>query len=73
MAARVDCEPIPNTLVPFERAGQLVWIGQHGIYAIDMTPDLFKASLERTLQSERTANQPAADVKQPGSIEELHR
>ena len=71
MAARADCEPIPDTLVPFDRAGQLVWIGQHGIYAIDMTPGLFKASLERALQSERTANQPAADIKQPESVEEL--
>ena len=73
MAARADCEPIPDTLVPFERNGQLVWIGQHGIYPIDMTPDSFKASLERALQSERTADQPAADIKQPESIEELQR
>ena len=71
MAARADCEPIPDTLVPFQRDGQLMWIGQHGIYAIDMTPDSFKASLERALQAERTANQPAADIKQPASIEEL--
>jgi len=71
MAARTDCEPIPDVLVPFERAGQLMWIGQHGIYTIDMTPDLFKASLERALQSERTADRPAADTKQPESIEEL--
>jgi len=71
MAARADCEPIPDALVPFERAGQLMWIGQHGIYPINMTPDLFKASLERALQSERTADQPAADIKQPDSIEEL--
>ena len=71
MAARADCEPIPDTLVPFDRAGQLVWIGQHGIYTIDMTPDLFKASLEQALQSERAADRPAADIKQPASIEEL--
>ena len=73
MAARADCEPIPDTLVPFERDGQLVWIGQHGTHPIDMTPDSFKASLERALQSERTADQPAADIKQPESIEELRR
>ena len=71
MAARADCEPIPDTLVPFDRAGQLVWIGQHGIYTIDMTPDLFKASLEQALQSERAADRPAADIKQPESVEEL--
>ena len=73
MAAHADCEPIPDSLVPFERDGQLVWIGQHGIYAIDMTPDSFRASLEQALQSERTANQPAAAIKQPESIEELQR
>ena len=73
MAARADCEPIPDVLVPFERDGQLVWIGQHGIYPIDMTPVSFKASLEQTLHSERTADQPAADIKQPGSTEELQR
>ena len=73
MAARADCEPIPDTLVPFERDGQLVWIGQHGIYEIDMIPDSFKASLERALQGERTADQPAAEIKQPESIEELRR
>ena len=71
MATRTDCEPIPDVLVPFASAGQLMWIGQHGIYTIDMTPGLFKASLERALQSERTANQPAADIKQPESVEEL--
>ena len=73
MAAHADCEPIPNTLVPFERDGQLVWIGQHGIYAIDTTPDSFRASLERALQSERTANQPAAAMERPERIEELQR
>ena len=73
MAARADCEPIPDVLVPFERDGQLVLIGQHGIYAIDMTPDSFKPSLERALQGERTADQPAAVIKQPESIEELQR
>ena len=73
MAARTDCEPIPDVLVPFERDGQLVWIGQHGIYPIDMTPVSFKASLEQTLHSERTADQPAADIEQPESIEELQR
>ncbi len=71
MSARADCEPIPDTLVPFERDGQLAWIGQRGIYPIDTTPDLFKASLERALQGERAANQPAAEViKQPANIEE---
>ena len=44
MAAHADCEPIPETLVPFERDDQLVWIGQHGVYPIDTTPDLFKAA-----------------------------
>ncbi len=38
-----------------------------------MTPGSFKASLERALQSERTANQPAAEIKQPENIEELQR
>ena len=74
MAARADCEPIPDTLVPFERDGQLVWIGQRGVYPIGTTPDLFKASLERALQGERTANQPAAEItEQPGNIEEMRQ
>ena len=74
MAARADCEPIPETLVPFERDDQLVWIGQHGVYPIDTTPDLFKASLERALQGERTADQPAAEItKQPENPVELQR
>jgi hypothetical protein len=67
MAARADCEPIPDTLVPFERDGQLAWLGQRGIYPIGTTPDLFKASLERALQGERAADQPAAEIKQPGN------
>jgi hypothetical protein len=72
MAARADCEPIPDALVPFERDGQLAWIGQRGIYPIDTTPDSFKASLERALQDERSANQPAAHItEQPGNIEEI--
>jgi len=72
MAARADCEPIPDMLVPFERDGQLAWIGQRGVYPIGTTPDLFKASLERALQGERTANQPAAEItEQPGNPLEL--
>jgi hypothetical protein len=72
MAARADCEPIPDTLVPFERDGQLAWIGQRGIYPIDTTPDLFKASLEQALQGERAADHPAAEIaKQPGNQLEL--
>jgi hypothetical protein len=65
MAARADCEPISDTLVPFERDGRLVWLGQHGVYPIGTTPDLFQASLERALQGERAADQPAADIEQP--------
>ena len=72
MAARTDCEPIPDTLVPFERDGQLVWIGRRGVYPIDTTPDLFKASLERALQGEKAADQPAAETKQPGNPVESH-
>ncbi len=73
MAARADCEPIPDTLIPFERDGQLAWIGQRGIYPIGTTPDLFKASLEQALQGERAAHQPAADTKQPENPVELQR
>ena len=62
MAARADCEPIPDTLVPFERDGQLMWLGQRGVYPVGTTPDLFKASLERALQDEKTADQPAAGL-----------
>lgn len=72
MAAHADCEPIPDTLVPFERDDQLVWIGQHGVYPIDATPDLFKASLAQALQGERAANPSAAEIpKQPGNPLEL--
>jgi hypothetical protein len=72
IAARADCEPIPDTLVPFERNGQLTWIGQRGVYPIGTTPDLFKASLEQALQGERAANQPAAEItEQPGNPLEL--
>ena len=72
MAAHADCKPIPDMLVPFERDGQLAWIGQRGVYPIGTTPDSFKASLERALQGERTANQPAAEItEQPGNPLEL--
>ena len=74
MAARADCEPIPDALVPFERDGQLAWIGQRGVYPIGTTPDLFKASLERALQGERTADQPAAEItEQPEKHLELQQ
>jgi len=74
MAARADCEPIPDTLVPFERDGQLMWLGQRRVYPIGTTPDLFKASLERALQGERAADHPAAEItKQPGNIEEIRQ
>jgi hypothetical protein len=74
MAALADCEPTPDTLVPFERDGQLAWIGQRGVYPIGTTPDLFKASLERALQGERKADQPAAEItKQPGNPLELQQ
>ena len=74
IAARADCEPIPDTLVPFERDGQLAWIGQRGIYPIDTTPDSFKASLERALQDERAADHPAAHItEQPGNIGEIRQ
>ncbi len=72
IAAHADCEPIRDVLVPFERDGQLAWIGQRGVYTIGTTPDLFKASLERALQGERAANQPAAEItEQPGNHLEL--
>jgi len=74
MAARADCQPIPDTLVPFERDGQLMWLGQRGVYPVGTTPDLFKASLERALQGERTADQPAAEItEQPEEHLELQQ
>ena len=72
IAAHADCEPIPDVLVPFERNGELAWIGQRGVYTIGTTRDLFKASLERALQDERAADHPAAEItEQPGSPLEL--
>jgi hypothetical protein len=73
MVARADCEPIPDALVPFERDGQLMWLGQRGVYPVGTTPDLFKASLERALHCEKTANLSAADTKQPGKPLELQQ
>jgi hypothetical protein len=68
MAACADTPPVPDSLRPFDRDGRLFWLGQRGIYSIDIsTPEAFRASLKTAINSDSLQQATAAPAGLPGN------